>query len=235
MWRRPSYRALAQKPFTPIAPVVGYPKDGTRLRDDGAGTELWRAAHGRARRASRRPVFPQVPVRQWVLSLPPRLRYRLAWDRALCRAVVGRTMRAPPRRLPGRRHRTPRARAVPRASQRLRSARGTLCPCGSTRSFRAYLSVRPAAARRARTSPRDRRRPSPARAAASVGGRDHASAVRPCGVAGTARRPHAAAAYQSDSVPWRPGPTCGVAVARRPVPDHRRSQSPDLFFADDPA
>ena len=39
-------------------------------------------------------VFPLVPVRQWVLSLPPRLRYRLAWDHALCRAVVGRTMRA---------------------------------------------------------------------------------------------------------------------------------------------
>ena len=27
-------------------------------------------------------VFPRVPVRQWVLSLPPRLRYRLAWDHA---------------------------------------------------------------------------------------------------------------------------------------------------------
>ncbi len=39
-------------------------------------------------------VFPRVPVRQWVLSLPPGLRYRLAWDHALCRAVVGRTMRA---------------------------------------------------------------------------------------------------------------------------------------------
>ena len=39
-------------------------------------------------------VFPRVPVRQWVWSLPPRLRYRLAWDHALCRAVVGRTMRA---------------------------------------------------------------------------------------------------------------------------------------------
>ena len=25
-------------------------------------------------------VFPRVPVRQWVLSLPPRLRYRLAWE-----------------------------------------------------------------------------------------------------------------------------------------------------------
>jgi hypothetical protein len=39
-------------------------------------------------------VFPRVPVRQWMLSLPCRLRYRLAWDHALCRAVVGRTMRA---------------------------------------------------------------------------------------------------------------------------------------------
>jgi len=28
-------------------------------------------------------------VRQWVLSLPYRLRYRLAWDHALCRAVLG--------------------------------------------------------------------------------------------------------------------------------------------------
>ena len=33
-------------------------------------------------------VFPDVPVRQWVLSLPYRLRYRLAWDHDLCRAVV---------------------------------------------------------------------------------------------------------------------------------------------------
>ncbi|MEO2139824.1 MAG: transposase, partial [Thermoleophilia bacterium] len=39
-------------------------------------------------------VFPQVPVRQWVLSLPYSLRYRLAWDHALCRAVVGCALRA---------------------------------------------------------------------------------------------------------------------------------------------
>jgi hypothetical protein len=31
-------------------------------------------------------VFPLAPVRQWVLSLPPRLRYVLAWDHALCRS-----------------------------------------------------------------------------------------------------------------------------------------------------
>jgi hypothetical protein len=39
-------------------------------------------------------VFPDVPVRQWVLTLPPRLRYQLAWNHDLCRAVVGVFMRA---------------------------------------------------------------------------------------------------------------------------------------------
>jgi hypothetical protein len=34
-------------------------------------------------------VLPRVPVRQGVLTLPYRLRYRLAWDHALCRAVLG--------------------------------------------------------------------------------------------------------------------------------------------------
>ncbi len=28
-------------------------------------------------------VFPDVPVRQWVISLPARLRYHLAWDHGL--------------------------------------------------------------------------------------------------------------------------------------------------------
>jgi len=39
-------------------------------------------------------VLPDVPVRQWVLTLPLRLRYRLAWDHDLCRAVVGVFLRA---------------------------------------------------------------------------------------------------------------------------------------------
>jgi Putative transposase len=34
-------------------------------------------------------VFPAVPVRQWVLTLPHQLRYVLARDHALCRAVAG--------------------------------------------------------------------------------------------------------------------------------------------------
>ena len=34
-------------------------------------------------------LLPRVPVRQWVLTLPYRLRYRLAWDHTLCRAVLG--------------------------------------------------------------------------------------------------------------------------------------------------
>jgi hypothetical protein len=39
-------------------------------------------------------VFPAVPVRQWVLTVPHRLRYMVAWDHDLCRAVVGVFMRA---------------------------------------------------------------------------------------------------------------------------------------------
>jgi len=33
-------------------------------------------------------VLPRVPVRQWVLSLPYRLRYLLAWDHGLARVVL---------------------------------------------------------------------------------------------------------------------------------------------------
>ena len=39
-------------------------------------------------------VLPRVPVRQWVLSLPYRLRYLLAWNHDLCRAVLGIYVRA---------------------------------------------------------------------------------------------------------------------------------------------
>lgn len=39
-------------------------------------------------------VIAAVPVRHWVLSLPPPLRYMLAYDRALCSAVVAAHMRA---------------------------------------------------------------------------------------------------------------------------------------------
>ena len=39
-------------------------------------------------------VLPCVPVRQWVLSLPFELRYRLAWDHELCRAVLAVYTRA---------------------------------------------------------------------------------------------------------------------------------------------
>ena len=39
-------------------------------------------------------VLPRAPVRQWVLSLPFELRYRLAWDHRLCRAVLAVYTRA---------------------------------------------------------------------------------------------------------------------------------------------
>ena len=34
-------------------------------------------------------VLPEVPIRQWVLSLPIPLRYRIAYDRELCSEVLG--------------------------------------------------------------------------------------------------------------------------------------------------
>ncbi len=39
-------------------------------------------------------VLPHVPVRQWVLTLPYRLRYLLAYNHALCRAVLAVHVRA---------------------------------------------------------------------------------------------------------------------------------------------
>ena len=39
-------------------------------------------------------VLPPVPVRQWVLTLPYRLRYLVAWNHDLCRAVVGVFLRS---------------------------------------------------------------------------------------------------------------------------------------------
>lgn len=39
-------------------------------------------------------VLPWVPVRQWVLSLPHQVRYLLAWDHGLCRAVLTVYVRA---------------------------------------------------------------------------------------------------------------------------------------------
>jgi hypothetical protein len=39
-------------------------------------------------------VLPRAPVRQWVLSLPFELRYQLAWDHKLCRAVLAVYTRA---------------------------------------------------------------------------------------------------------------------------------------------
>jgi hypothetical protein len=44
-------------------------------------------------------VLPDVPVRQWVLSVPHRLRYLLAWDHDLCCAVAAVLARAVFRRL----------------------------------------------------------------------------------------------------------------------------------------
>ena len=47
-------------------------------------------------------VLPDVPVRQWVLSLPSRVRYLLAWHHDLCRVVVHRLLREVGRHLRSR-------------------------------------------------------------------------------------------------------------------------------------
>ena len=39
-------------------------------------------------------VFPEVPVRQWVLSVPHAVRYRLAYDADMVTAVLNVFMRA---------------------------------------------------------------------------------------------------------------------------------------------
>jgi hypothetical protein len=39
-------------------------------------------------------ILPRSPIRQWVLSLPRPLRYRLAYDAKLCSAVLGVYLRA---------------------------------------------------------------------------------------------------------------------------------------------
>ena len=39
-------------------------------------------------------VLGGLPVRQWVLTLPYRLRYALAWDHRLCRTVLAVFIRA---------------------------------------------------------------------------------------------------------------------------------------------
>ena len=51
-------------------------------------SELWRPPHGEQAAHLVDHVLPPVPVRQWVLTLPYRLRYLLAWNHGLCRAVL---------------------------------------------------------------------------------------------------------------------------------------------------
>ena len=58
------------------------------LQGPGVLPELRRPAHDRRAAQLVDRVIPPVPVRQWVLTLPFRLRYLLAWDHGLRRAVL---------------------------------------------------------------------------------------------------------------------------------------------------
>lgn len=85
------------------------PRSGGRLllQAQGVLSVLRRAAHGRDGRQPHRSRDPGGPVRQWVLSLPHRIRYRLAYDHEACtvalRAFI-RTIFTDLRRRAKRRH-----------------------------------------------------------------------------------------------------------------------------------
>jgi hypothetical protein len=56
--------------------------------------ELWRAVCREVCGWRTKALLGGLPVRQWVLTLPHRLRYALAWDHKLCRTVHGVFIRA---------------------------------------------------------------------------------------------------------------------------------------------
>ena len=82
-WLAQTHPIFANEHFdsTPKRAPGGVFVQGPRLL-----SELRRPADGGTRGAPRRP--PRRPVRQRVLTLPHRLRYRLAWDPDDCRAVT---------------------------------------------------------------------------------------------------------------------------------------------------
>ena len=76
---RPAARRLREdEPAVPKVPAQ-------RAVQQGA---LYAAGHGQ------RGVRPRVPARQWTLSLPYALHFRLAWDHRLTSRVLGVAMRA---------------------------------------------------------------------------------------------------------------------------------------------
>jgi len=89
-------------------------------------------------------VLPRVPVRQWVLSLPYRLRYQLAWNHDVCRGVVAvfvravlGSLRARAKDVRGRVQRLVRALHAHRARPRTRMRGSTRLYATSTRKFAA--------------------------------------------------------------------------------------------------
>jgi hypothetical protein len=75
-------------PCLAASATTGRATPSTRCCTDCGGRRM---AEGAARLVDG--VLPRVPVRQWVLSLPYRLRYLLAWDHGLARAVLAVSVR----------------------------------------------------------------------------------------------------------------------------------------------
>ena len=157
-------------------------------------------------------MFPHVPGRQSVLSLPLRLRYRLAWNHDLCRAVMGCALHA----------------VLGFLRRRARDAGGgTVDPCAEDAPVLAGL-----AAGRSRGASRSEPGTAPASGSPATrwplprclrgrGGVTRTTTARPPRRVVGARRP---AGPRETTLPVRPAAPGGAGA---PPLDRRRSRPPD--------
>lgn len=76
--------AVQKCPACTFERLIGLPCRGRALCCSCAGRRM---IAGAARLVDH--IFPNVPVRQWVCSFPPRLRFAMAFDHELCSRVIG--------------------------------------------------------------------------------------------------------------------------------------------------
>ena len=87
------------EPFEPELPAAGVFPEGERVAAaEEAEPRVVEECHRMAERAAYLvdEVLPRVPVRQWVLTLPCRLRYRLAWVSTVAQAELPRVTHREP-------------------------------------------------------------------------------------------------------------------------------------------
>ena len=87
-------RSVSARTYAPTERLMAFSRKGRGFCPSCGGRRMTeRAAHLVDH------VWPEVPIRQWVLTLPPRVRYALAWRRDLCTAVAGMLFHAVQRHL----------------------------------------------------------------------------------------------------------------------------------------